>query len=181
MSEAGELEDVYLEESALFLESIGLPRMAGRILAWLLICDPPEQTMPQIAERLQASKSSISTMTRMLAQFGMVERVSIAGERKDFYRVSPDFWARSLETAQRKLEGFRKMSESGLVLLEQQGIEPGHARRARMQSMFDVYVFLTGAFPQLVEEWKRRQDETGNQQDKTGAEQSREPGTKANR
>ena len=80
----------FLEDFALHMEHHGLPRMAGRILAWLLICDPPEQSMPDLVEVLQASKSSVSTMTRHLIQFGMIERVSLPGERRDFYRAMPD-------------------------------------------------------------------------------------------
>lgn len=149
-------EQQYIEDSALFLESIGLPRMGGRILAWLLICDPPEQTMPQLAEQLQASKSSISTMTRLLIQFGLVERVSLAGERKDFYRISPNFWSQSLETAQRKFDGFRRMSQAGLALLDATTPPAESARRHRLQEMLDVYEFLAETFPTLISEWQHR-------------------------
>jgi DNA-binding transcriptional regulator GbsR (MarR family) len=78
----------YVEEFGLFWEQMGLPRMTGRILGWLLICDPPEQTMTDLTEVLQASKSSISTGTRMLIQFGFIERISLPGERKDYYVAS---------------------------------------------------------------------------------------------
>ncbi|MEX1020813.1 MAG: hypothetical protein WDZ49_14215 [Litorilinea sp.] len=152
-------EETYIEESALFLESIGVPRMAGRILAWLLICEPPEQTMPDLTRHLQASKSSISTMTRMLVQFGMVERVSLTGERKDFYRISPEFWSRSLETAQRKFDGFLRMSQAGLALIECGAENPAELdnRGQRLQEMYEVYNFLAASFPQLVDEWRRHQ------------------------
>jgi hypothetical protein len=41
-----------LEEIALLLEGAGLPRMAGRVLAWLLAADPPEETPREIGEGL---------------------------------------------------------------------------------------------------------------------------------
>ncbi|MEZ4612205.1 MAG: MarR family transcriptional regulator [Caldilineaceae bacterium] len=91
----------FLEDFALHMEHQGLPRMAGRILAWLLICDPPEQSMPDLVEVLQASKSSVSTMTRHLIQFGMIERVSLPGERRFLPRYMPDYWFRQLEGATR--------------------------------------------------------------------------------
>ena len=33
-------ERQYVEEVALYFEAQGLPRMIGRILGWLLICEP---------------------------------------------------------------------------------------------------------------------------------------------
>jgi hypothetical protein len=41
-----------LEEMALLLEGVGLPRMAGRVLARLLAADPPEETPREIGEGL---------------------------------------------------------------------------------------------------------------------------------
>ena len=53
-------ELAFVEDVAVFLESFGLLRMAGRILAWLLICEPPEQSAADLARVLQASKGAIS-------------------------------------------------------------------------------------------------------------------------
>lgn len=143
-------EQQFTEDFGLFFEHLGVPRMAGRILAWLLICDPPEQSMHDLVAALGASKSSISTMTRMLISFRLIERVRLPGERRDFYRVRPDLWRRSLDDAQRKFEGFREMAERGLNLLEGESAQ----RRARVQEMHDIYDFLTREFPGLVDRWE---------------------------
>ncbi len=74
---------------ALFFEEMGFPRMAGRILGWLLICDPPEQSAGQLAGVLQASKGSLSTMTRLLIQMGLVERVGLPGSAAIISASSP--------------------------------------------------------------------------------------------
>lgn len=140
----------FVEEFGLFVESAGLPRMAGRILAWLLICDPPEQTMHDLTTALQASKSSISTMTRLLIQFRMVERISLPGKRRDYYRVPPDFWERWLEDSVSKIAEFRKMAARGLALLN----GAPSARRRRLQAMHDVYLLLEEEYPRMVAEWK---------------------------
>ena len=42
----------FVEEVGLLFEHAGLPRMAGRILGWLLICDPPHQSPGELAEVL---------------------------------------------------------------------------------------------------------------------------------
>jgi hypothetical protein len=40
-----EEEREFIERSGLFYEAAGGPRTAGRILGWLLICDPPHQSI----------------------------------------------------------------------------------------------------------------------------------------
>src|SRR5580693_10368182 len=83
-----------------FIESLGMqleleagaPRMVGRVLGWLLVCDPPEQSAAELAERLQASKGSISTATRLLLRMGMIERVRLRGERFDRFIARPEAW-----------------------------------------------------------------------------------------
>ena len=140
----------FLEDFALHMEHHGLPRMAGRILAWLLICDPPEQSMPDLVEVLQASKSSVSTMTRHLIQFGMIERVSLPGKRRDFYRAMPDYWFRQLEGATREFAGYRRLADQGLALLA----DAAPARRRNLTEMRDVSEFLEREFPALIDRWQ---------------------------
>ncbi|MBA3470937.1 MAG: hypothetical protein H0T53_14985 [Herpetosiphonaceae bacterium] len=58
----------FVEKVGLLYEQVGLQRMAGRILGWLLICDPPAQSAADLAAALDASKGSISGITRQLFQ-----------------------------------------------------------------------------------------------------------------
>jgi DNA-binding transcriptional regulator GbsR (MarR family) len=60
----------FIEDISLYLEQMGVPRMAGRILGVLLIANPPEQSITDLVEALQASKSAISTSTRLLSEMG---------------------------------------------------------------------------------------------------------------
>ncbi|MFQ3629252.1 MAG: MarR family transcriptional regulator, partial [Cyanobacteriota bacterium] len=76
----------FVEEVGLMFELIGLPRMAGRIFGWLLISQPPHQSSGELAEVLQASKGSISSMTRLLIQLGLIERLPLPGDRRDFFQ-----------------------------------------------------------------------------------------------
>jgi len=67
----------FVEEVGISFEDMSLPRMAGRILGWLFISDPPYQSIGELAEALMASKGSISTMTRLLTQLNLIERFSL--------------------------------------------------------------------------------------------------------
>ena len=43
----------------------------------MLICDPPAQSAGELADVLGASKGSLSTMTRLLIQVGLIERAGL--------------------------------------------------------------------------------------------------------
>ncbi len=78
----------FVEDIGLFFEKMGMPRMAGRILGVLLISDPPAQSITEIAEKLRASKSSVSIMARLLVENGLIERVASPLPRRDYYRFN---------------------------------------------------------------------------------------------
>src|SRR5690349_14179002 len=77
----------FIERLGLLAEESGMPRMAGRVLGWLLICEEPRQSFGEIVEALGASKGSISAMTRILQQLGLIERVTQGGDRRDFFQL----------------------------------------------------------------------------------------------
>lgn len=139
----------FVEEFGLYFEQFGLARTAGRMLGWLLICEPPHQTMDELAEALQVSKSSISTMSRLLIQIGLVSKVSFPGERKDYYRVGEYAWIQGWETKNNQTTQMKQMAARGLELLPETETE----RRERLQEMHDLYAFLEEELPKLTERW----------------------------
>lgn len=78
----------YIEETGLVFEEFGMTRMAGRILGYLLVCDKDEVSFNEIGKALHASKGSISGTTKLLINVGMVEQVSLPGDRKTYFRIS---------------------------------------------------------------------------------------------
>src|SRR5262249_53984399 len=107
-------ERQFVEEFGLCFEQGGLPRIAGRILAWLLICEPHEQSAEDLACAINASKGSVSTMTRMLAEMGMIERVARPLSRRDLYVVRDDGWQHIFSRRMALLSTFRRVAERGL-------------------------------------------------------------------
>lgn len=95
-----------IESFSLIIEQFGLPRMAGRIFALLVLTEKPYVTQSDLTETLQASTGSISTMVRLLEQLGFVERVSLPGHRRDRFRVRAD---PLVEMSKRRIEGIIHM------------------------------------------------------------------------
>lgn len=131
----------------------GIPPMAGRLLGYLMICDPPQQTIDQLAEALMASRSAITGAVKLLQAYGLVVRNRRAGERVD--RVSgnldalePRNFDSGLFTEQAAL--FRE----GLALL----VGAGPERRAPLEEMLALVEFLGERLPQVLAEWRERRD-----------------------
>jgi DNA-binding transcriptional regulator GbsR (MarR family) len=74
-------------------EADGLSPIAGRLFARLMLAPEP-QSLDELAETLGVSKASVSTDARRLLERGIVERTRRTGDRRDFYELAPDFFAR---------------------------------------------------------------------------------------
>jgi len=140
----------FVEEMGLYFEGAGMQRMAGRIIGWLLVCTPPQQTMKQICEALQASKSSISTALWMLTQVNMISRVSLPGKRADYFKVNSDIWSSTLKARMYQLTKLRELAEVGLELLK----DAPPDQRLRLEIMHDMNSFMEREFPKLIERWE---------------------------
>ncbi|HEY2239087.1 MAG TPA: MarR family transcriptional regulator, partial [Streptosporangiaceae bacterium] len=66
----------------------GMAPVVGRLLGYLMICEPREQSIADLADALLASRSAIAGAVKSLEQLGLVRRSRAAGERMD--RVSID-------------------------------------------------------------------------------------------
>ena len=143
----------YAEKAALVFEELGLPRMAGRVIGWLLVCEPAHQSLTELAETLQASKASISTSTRMLVQFGVIEKVSLPGDRRDYVRIKPEAWSQAMQKFERETRMVLELARDGLAILG----EAPRERRERLEELHDVYDFLRGLAPKLEEAWQHAQ------------------------
>lgn len=144
-------EALVVEEMALFYEQAGLPRMAGRIIGWLMICEPSHQSLVELGEVLQASKGSISTMTRLLIQLGIIQRVSIPGDRRDYVAIPPGSSTRMLAQNTGKIAAVRQIAARGLTALK--GARP--ERLERLRELHDLYAFLEREMPLLLARWEK--------------------------
>lgn len=144
----------YVEEVALFWEAHGLPRIAGRILGLLLVCDPPHRSAKELAAELGASKGSVSAMTRLLLQSGTIEVVPVPGERATYYRLSPDSLERKLERRLIEMVAFRELADKGLELLA----DAPAAHRDRLETVRSLYAFLERELPALLDRWREERE-----------------------
>lgn len=162
-TDPGQLKQMhFVEDVGLSFEMVGLPRMAGRIFGWLLISNPPHQSPRELATVLQASKGSISTMTRLLLQISLIERISLPGQRRDYFRIKPHAWTELTRQRMTQITLFRQLAERGLEMLQ----EKDPQLRQRLEEMRDMHAFLEQELPMLLERWEQKRSaqlEEGNQ------------------
>jgi DNA-binding MarR family transcriptional regulator len=130
-------------------QSYAMPQMTGRVLGWLLVCDPAEQTAAELAEALGASKGSISGATGMLVRAGLVDRLRLRGERADRFRLRPGAWDEQL-IDQPATDQARALLGRGLKALA--GDSP--ARRSRLEELDSFYAWWQTRSPELLKEWQ---------------------------
>jgi len=144
----------FVEMAGELLEEHGMPRMAGRVLGALMICVPPRLTMRELADRLQASKGSISTATRLLLRLGLIERVSAPGCRAREYRMRRDAFSSLFVQENEHLVRHREFARLGLAILREQPVEL-QRRVLEMQAFFE---FVGAELPRLVSRWRSRRE-----------------------
>jgi DNA-binding transcriptional regulator GbsR (MarR family) len=105
----------FIERMGLLWEEEGLPRIAGRIYA-LVLLSPDPCSLDFLAETLRVSKPSVSNDARLLHKLGLIERISFSGDRKDYYQLTRDSIERSLETRVLRLRSFQSTIASAASL-----------------------------------------------------------------
>lgn len=130
-----------------------MPRMAGRLMGYLLIAVPEVQSVNDIAAYLKASKASISTMSRALINLGLVERKAFPGERRDYFRLRTDAWLEFFEKEMQRLVKFRKLVGQGRELMKNESPE----NQKRMENIHNMYCWFEKEFPKMIDLWKKEQ------------------------
>lgn len=126
----------------------GWPRLVGRVMALLLIADPPYLSSADLCARLPASKSHLSSAITLLDSMGMIQRFGMPGTRRDHYRLSP----RAFDVAfRRSVEPLMQMAD--IAERARATVAAGSPAEAQLSRMRDLYTFLAERYPALIDEF----------------------------
>ena len=140
----------YAEEVGIVLAGLGMTPAYGKLLGWLLICDPPSQSLAQLSGALGLSKGSVSTGMRVLERVGLVRRVAAPGSRGHVYEATPNALIEMGSRAGEQYAAVRELMERGLALLDDESSP--RARRLRVSR--DFYAFVEREVPKLLDQFK---------------------------
>jgi MarR family len=127
------------------------PPMVGRLIGYLAVSDPPEQTIAELAEALLASRSAISGAVKSLETLHVITRTRSAGERMDRVRIdmgSPE----SMGMDVTEYEELGQLAREGLEILSDAPAE----RRAILLELVAFADFLVEQIGRFEKEWHER-------------------------
>lgn len=145
-------EQQFIERWSAILATEGLPPVAGRLWAWLLVCEPVDQTVDQIAEAIGASRGAISGAVRMLEPSGLVIRTKRRGDRREYWRTSPDAVIHSLQAKERATRPALTALDTVITGLESRG----ETSLGRLRETQHLYQMLLDMFPALITQFEAR-------------------------
>jgi DNA-binding MarR family transcriptional regulator len=131
----------WVERVAMYLARDGVPPIAGRVLGWLMVCDPPEQSAGQISEAIGASRASLTSNLRLLASMGFLTWRTRPGERTVYYRMAADAWAVVARKQIAGISSFLDITREGLDL-----VGPGDERAARIHQAHTTFEWMAKIF-----------------------------------
>jgi hypothetical protein len=132
----------------------GMAPMVGRLVGYLAVCDPRQQSISELADALLASRSAIAGAVNTLETLGLIQRYRAAGERMD--RVCIDLsssHATGFDLSEYQEQG--ELAREGLRLL-------GDVPPERQEILLEWSAFadfLVERLPALEQEWKQRREQ----------------------
>ena len=132
----------------LYARRYGMAPMVGRLLGYLMVCWPREQSIAELAEALLASRSAITGAINTLENLGLISRSRAAGERMDrvfIDRTSRRAWG--FDVSEYREQG--ELAREGLEVLADASPE----RRAVLAEFAAFADFLVERLPLLEQDW----------------------------
>ena len=84
-------QEIFIEKWGSMGVLWGINRSMARIHALVLLSESPLD-LDDISERLNISRGNASMSIRELRNWGVVQKVQLSGDRRDFYAAEPDSW-----------------------------------------------------------------------------------------
>ncbi|MEV7970218.1 MarR family transcriptional regulator [Sphaerisporangium sp. NPDC088356] len=147
----------FVNRMGLVMDRLGATRTMGRLYAWLMICEPPHQSLAELATQLGVSKTAISTVARQLEMAGMIERVPTSN-REHRYQVVSGGWAHVMRVQMAALRPVLDALDFGMSII-------GDARpeqRARLEETKEFFAFTerdADEFLQRWQEYRKKEDD----------------------
>lgn len=145
----------FVEQFAVILEAEGMPRVAGRLFALLMVSAEP-QSLDELAEQLGVSKASVSVNARYLEDRAKIERVSLTGDRRDYYQIGEDIVERAMEDRMARVRRIQQVIA---------GARAAHVFRndvvtARLEMVDAAHQHILEANQHALAEWRARRRKT---------------------
>lgn len=132
------------------METMGIPRMPARVLAFILADDQAAYTAAELARGLDVSTAAISGAVRYLTDTHLVVRERNPAGRGDLFRVRDgDIWGTIQASRLPMLDRIVESVHEAVDLLP-----PGSPGRARVEETRDYFTFIREETRESDERWR---------------------------
>jgi len=139
----------FVEDFALALVEMGVPRMPARVFAAVLTSDSGRLTAAELAATLRASPAAVSGAVRYLIQLGMVRREGEPGSRRHYYRAPDNVWGEVIGIRDHLMARWTGVLREGVHVLG--AGTPAGARVAESARFFE---FVSSELPLVIARWQ---------------------------
>lgn len=113
----------------------GINRSMARIHAFILLSDEPVD-LDTVASDLSISRGNASMCLKELRNWGLIKRVHVPGDRRDFYVTEPDVWSMIFKIAlERKKREFDPALQALRSLLSETDAKKNREVRERLTEL----------------------------------------------
>lgn len=131
-----------------YADRYGFPPVSGRLIGYLYVCEPAQQSINDIADALLTSRSAINNAVKMLETQKLIHRSRPAGTRADLINLNPLGWE-NMGFDPTEYQQMASLAREGLELLENASPE----RRQALETVISLNEFMAEKATQLYEEW----------------------------
>lgn len=160
-----DIKEGLVEDFGLGYAKFGHSELLGRVVG-LLMYETEALTDYEIAEELHVTKSPINQITRRLEELNLVRRIRKKGDRKYYYRLSPNVFLNAGTNLFRLYEENLQVADRHLrVALDKfeaaDGEEKEHYRTIceRLIHMREFHMRLLEMYRRFIDEWKEEEAE----------------------
>jgi DNA-binding transcriptional regulator GbsR (MarR family) len=127
------------------------PPMVGRLIGYLAVCDPPQQSIGELADALLASRSAITNAVKTLETMRLIRRTRVAGQRMDRVRLDPSS-PQAMGLDPTEYEEMKELVREGLEVVRDAPAE----RQALLVEWSEFTDFLIEQIKRMQQEWLER-------------------------
>jgi len=133
----------------------GMPLARGRLIGWLVICDPPTQSARSLSAKVGCDESDVDYILGLLVPSGVLQR-SEAPDPDDFLvKMDDTAWPERVKAVFANIPVFHEILQQGCEALAEAPAE----RRRRIESMERLFGYLSVEIPAVIEAYEQRSKE----------------------
>jgi DNA-binding transcriptional regulator GbsR (MarR family) len=156
-----QIKQRFMNELGQYFDSYGVSDIMGRIMALLIFAAKP-LSLTEIAAKLQLSKAAVSINIRTLRLSGLVEKVTVPGDRGDYYCLDSNYGHGMFsETIKKMQDGLELLNRTLTTLQEIQTVDDGSRQelkvaRNRISAIKELYELHNQMVADLLKRWSSK-------------------------